>query len=175
MSTRTAATSSPSVVSGGRGGGLRSGGSGERLPGWAAAGDMHLGAGSCLMLSFVTLKLFWDPKDTLLQEVDLEMQSRGRGLRTPPLSHGGPSKACPTLTHLLEAQGMALVISLWVEDRVNGNCLKGVMRAGAQFSWQGTWLRCRKPWIPSPATHSMHGATRLYPHTPVVREGEPEV
>ena len=39
---------------------------------------MHLGAGSCLMLSFVTLKLFWDPKDTLREEVDLETQSRGR-------------------------------------------------------------------------------------------------
>lgn len=98
----------------------------------------------------------------------------GEGLRMPPVSHGGPSRACPTLTHPLEARGMASVISLWVKDGANGNCLKGVMRAGAQLSWQDAWLRGTKPWIPSPATHSMHGTTRLYHHTAVVEE-EPEV
>lgn len=93
----------------------------------------------------------------------------------PPVSHGGPIRACPTLTHPLEARGMASAVSLWVKDGVNGNCLKGVMRAGAQLSCLDARLRYTKPWIPSPAPHSMHGATCLYPHTPVVEEGEPEV
>lgn len=138
------------------------------LGGLRPARAMHLGASSCFMLSFVTLKLHSAGGSRFGNAV-------GEGLRMPPVSHGGPSRSCPTLTHPLEALVMASVISLWVKDGENGNCLKGVMRAGAQLSWQGAWLRCTKPWIPSPATHSMHVATHLYPHTPVVEEEEPEV